>query len=51
MLWSVGLTMAADQIIGARIGNGHQAGRHFIRPIFLTLVFLTIVRLIYVNSA
>jgi uncharacterized protein len=53
VLWSVGLTMAAGQVIGARIGSGMaiKRGASFIRPIFLTMVFLTIVRLIYVNFA
>ncbi len=51
VLYSAGLTMAGGQIIGARIGSGLaiQRGASFIRPIFLTMVFLTIVRLIYVN--
>lgn len=51
VLWSVGFTMAAGQVIGARIGSGMaiKRGAPFIRPIFLTMVFLTIVRLIYAN--
>ncbi len=51
VLYSAGFTMAAGQIIGARIGSGMaiKRGAPFIRPIFLTMVFLTIVRLIYVN--
>lgn len=51
VLYSVGLTMAAGQIIGAGIGSGMaiKRGAVFIRPIFLTMVFLTIVRLIYKN--
>ncbi len=51
VLYSVGLVMAAGQVIGARIGSGMaiKRGTPFIRPIFLTMVFLTIVRLIYVN--
>lgn len=51
VLYSLGLTMAAGQIIGARIGSGMaiKRGASFIRPIFLTMVFLTIIRLIYVN--
>jgi uncharacterized membrane protein YfcA len=49
VLWQVGLTMAAGQVIGARIGSGMaiRRGAAFIRPIFLTMVFLTILRLIY----
>jgi len=51
VLWAAGLTMAAGQIIGARVGSGMaiKKGAPFIRPIFLTMVFLTIMRLIYVN--
>ncbi len=51
VLYPAGLTMAAGQIIGARIGSGMaiKRGAAFIRPIFLTMVFLTIVRLIYKN--
>ncbi|MCG8620006.1 MAG: TSUP family transporter [Desulfobacterales bacterium] len=51
VLWTAGLVMAGGQIIGARIGSGMaiKRGAPFIRPIFLTMVFLTIVRLIYVN--
>tara|TARA_B100000614_G_scaffold182040_1_gene162769 strand:+ start:541 stop:1299 length:759 start_codon:yes stop_codon:yes gene_type:complete len=51
VLWTAGLVMGAGQIIGARIGSGMaiKRGTPFIRPIFLTMVFLTIVRLIYVN--
>ncbi|MDD4272966.1 MAG: hypothetical protein PHG14_04485 [Desulfobacter postgatei] len=43
--------MAAGQIIGANIGSGMaiKRGTPLIRPIFLTMVFLTITRLIYVN--
>ncbi|WP_289023583.1 hypothetical protein [Desulfobacter postgatei] len=51
VLYTVGLVMAAGQIIGANIGSGMaiKRGRPFIRAIFLTMVFLTITRLIYVN--
>ncbi|WP_022666849.1 TSUP family transporter [Desulfospira joergensenii] len=51
VLYSAGLTMAAGQIVGARIGSGMaiKRGAAFIRPIFLTVVFFTIVRLIYKN--
>jgi uncharacterized membrane protein YfcA len=50
-LYTVSLVMAAGQIIGANIGSGMaiKRGTPFIRPIFLTMVFLTITRLIYVN--
>ena len=51
VLYSAGLIMAAGQIIGANIGSGMaiKRGAPFIRPIFLTMVFLTIIRLIYLN--
>jgi hypothetical protein len=51
VLYTAGLIMAAGQIIGANVGSGLaiKRGAPFIRPIFLTMVFLTIVRLIYVN--
>jgi uncharacterized membrane protein YfcA len=49
--WGIGLVMAAGQIIGARIGSGMaiSRGTAFIRPIFLTVVFITILRLVYQN--
>jgi len=51
IIWSIGLTMAAGQFIGARIGSGMaiKRGATFIRPLFLTVVFLTIARLAYIN--
>ena len=51
VLYSAGLTMAAGQIIGARVGSGLaiKKGAGFIRPPFLTVVFITILRLIHVN--
>ncbi|MBU0971553.1 MAG: TSUP family transporter [Proteobacteria bacterium] len=51
VLYSAGLCMAAGQVIGARAGSGLaiKKGASFIRPVFLTMVFLTIVRLMYVN--
>jgi uncharacterized membrane protein YfcA len=49
VLYSAGICMAGGQIIGARIGSGLaiKNGARFIRPIFLSVVFLTIVRLGY----
>lgn len=46
-----GLTMAAGQLIGGRIGAGLVVTRgvRFIRPVFLTMVALTLARLIWVN--
>jgi len=51
VLYSVGLTMALGQIIGARIGSNLaiRNGARFIRPFFLTIVFITLARMIYVN--
>ena len=47
VLYAAGLCMALGQFIGARIGSNLaiKKGARFIRPIFLTVVFLTIVRL------
>lgn len=50
VLYSAGLCMAAGQVMGARVGSGLaiKKGAQFIRPIFLAVVFLTIVRMSYV---
>jgi uncharacterized membrane protein YfcA len=47
VLYSAGICMAGGQIVGARIGSALaiQKGARFIRPIFLTVVFLTIIRI------
>jgi len=49
--WTTGFCMAAGQIIGARIGSDMaiKKGAKFIRPIFMTVVALTIIRLVYYN--
>jgi len=46
-----GLIMAAGQLLGARIGAGLVVtrGARFIRPVFLTMVSLTLARLIWLN--
>lgn len=46
-----GLTMGAGQVIGARLGAGLvvKKGARFVRPIFLTMVALTLLRLLYVT--
>jgi uncharacterized membrane protein YfcA len=46
-----GLAMAAGQIVGGRIGAGLVVtrGARFIRPVFLTMVSLTLARLIWVS--
>lgn len=48
--WLAGGIMAGGQIAGARIGAGLvvKKGARFIRPVFLTMVTLTIARLAYV---
>ena len=51
VVYSVGITMALGQIIGARLGSSLaiKRGGGFIRPVFLVVVFFTIVRLVYLN--
>lgn len=51
VLFSVGLLMAAGQIVGARLGSNLaiQNGARFIRPIFMAVVGLTVARLIYLH--
>jgi uncharacterized membrane protein YfcA len=51
VVYTAGISMALGQIIGAGLGS-HLAirnGARFIRPIFLSMVFLTIIRLGYLN--
>jgi hypothetical protein len=50
--FAAGLTMAAGQVFGARIGAGLvvKKGARFVRPIFLIVVALTTVRLLYVAN-
>ena len=49
IVYSIGLTMAAGQLIGGRIGSSLAItnGIRIIRPIYLAIVFLTIVRLLW----
>jgi uncharacterized membrane protein YfcA len=49
VLFPVGLTMAVGQIIGARMGSGIvvEKGAKFIRPIYLIIVLLTMIKLFY----
>lgn len=49
VLFTVGLCMAAGQLIGARVGSGLaiKNGARFIRPIFTAVVAVTIARLAY----
>lgn len=48
VLFAAGLVMAAGQIIGARLGAGMviSKGVRFIRPIFVTMVILTTIKLL-----
>jgi uncharacterized membrane protein YfcA len=49
VLWLPGLAMGAGQLIGGRIGS-HLAvtrGARFVRPIFLTMAVLVVLKLIY----
>jgi len=48
--YRAGAVMAAGQIIGGRLGAGLvvKRGARFVRPLFLTIVGLTLVRLLYV---
>lgn len=47
--YTAGVIMAAGQFLGARFGSGLviKKGTGFIRPIFITMVFMTIVSLVY----
>lgn len=49
--FAAGLTMGAGQVVGARIGAALvvKRGAHFVRPIFLTMAVLTVLRLIWVT--
>ncbi|MCP4747617.1 MAG: TSUP family transporter [Desulfobacteraceae bacterium] len=51
VLYGIGLCMAAGQIAGARIGSNLaiEKGVHFIRPLFLCVVFVTLLRMLYQN--
>jgi uncharacterized membrane protein YfcA len=48
VLWVLGLTMAAGQIVGAGIGSALvvRRGARFIRPIFIAVVLLTTLKLL-----
>lgn len=51
IVFQAGLVMAIGQVIGARLGSGLviEKGTRFIKPIFISMVLLTIGRLIYKN--
>lgn len=49
--YAAGAVMGAGQFAGAKLGTGLviKKGARFIRPIFLTMVVLTVLRLVYVS--
>lgn len=49
--YGAGAVMGAGQLVGAKLGSGLvvKKGARFIRPIFLTMVVLTVLRLVYVS--
>lgn len=49
--YAAGITMAVAQVIGARVGSNLaiKKGTRFIRPVFITVVLATIIRLLYLN--
>lgn len=51
VLYGAGLSMAAGQVIGARLGAGLvvKKGARFVRPVFLTIVALTLAHLLHVG--
>jgi uncharacterized membrane protein YfcA len=53
VVYSIGICMAAGQVLGARAGSGLaiRKGARFIRPVFMAVVFLTLARLVYTNLA
>ncbi len=53
VIYSAGLCMASGQAIGACIGSHFaiKKGAGFIRPIFMSVIFITILRLVYINYA
>jgi uncharacterized membrane protein YfcA len=46
-----GLTMGAGQLIGAKLGSGLvvKKGARFVRPVFLTMVGITLLRLLWLS--
>ncbi|HEY0947054.1 MAG TPA: TSUP family transporter [Opitutaceae bacterium] len=49
--YAAGLVMGAGQLVGARLGArlAMKRGAHFVRPIFLTMVVLVMLRLVYLH--
>ncbi|MFI5355757.1 MAG: TSUP family transporter [Opitutales bacterium] len=52
VLLSAGLTMGAGQLVGAKLGSGWvvKKGARFVRPVFLTMVALTLARLVWLAA-
>ncbi len=51
VVFSAGICMGIGQLIGARLGSNLaiEKGAAFIRPVFMAVVLITIIRLVYVN--
>ncbi len=51
VVFSAGAVMAVGQVVGSRIGSGlvMKRGARFVRPVFLVMVAMTLVRLLYVR--
>ena len=51
IIYSAGLCMAAGQAMGAFMGSrlAVKKGAAFIRPVFMSVILVTIIRLIYIN--
>lgn len=51
--YTAGLTMGAGQMVGARLGSALvvRKGARFVRPVFLTMVVLVMLRLLWVAHA
>ena len=49
VLWTAGIVMSVGQIAGSKIGTELviKRGAKFIRPIFITIVILTTLKIIY----
>lgn len=49
--WLIGLVMGAGQLVGGRIGArlAVRGGTKFVRPVFLTVVVVLLIRLLYVE--
>lgn len=52
IFYTIGFTMAVGQVLGAKLGSGMaiKKGAVFIRPVFLTIIFCTILRFLYIQA-